>query len=180
MINRKQNNKSSLYKKYLYEYAVHAVCCPLHVFERAATIDELAAHVAESWSVRLSVDVKRARNLSGEDQNGLMDPYCNVSGIHIPSIEDNSTKNQFQPLMTNCKQGSCKSSSGTYSIDRTTTVSSNDDETLKSISYLTQVQPQTINPEWNEHFELYVVYFDLKFYTMLTNLNGFFYFAFDY
>ncbi|CAF3827255.1 unnamed protein product [Rotaria sp. Silwood1] len=55
--------------------------------------------------------------------------------------------------MTNCKQGSCKSSSGTYSIDRTTTVSSNDDETLKSISYLTQVQPQTINPEWNEHFE---------------------------
>ncbi|CAF5108480.1 unnamed protein product, partial [Rotaria sp. Silwood1] len=57
--------------KYLYEYAVHAVCCPLHVFERAATIDELAAHVAESWSVRLSVDVKRARNLSGEDQNGL-------------------------------------------------------------------------------------------------------------
>ncbi|CAF3737359.1 unnamed protein product [Rotaria sp. Silwood1] len=159
-------------RKYLYEYAVHAVCCPLHVFERAATIDELAAHVAEnkqkydqalkmdSWSVRLSVDVKRARNLSGEDQNVI--------------------RNQFQPLMTNCKQGSCKSSSGTYSIDRTTTVSSNDDETLKSISYLTQVQPQTINPEWNEHFELYVVYFDLKFYTMLTNLNGFFYFAFDY
>ncbi|CAF3844274.1 unnamed protein product [Rotaria sp. Silwood1] len=33
--------------KYLYEYALHAVCCPLHLFERAATIDELAAHVAE-------------------------------------------------------------------------------------------------------------------------------------
>ncbi|CAF3774255.1 unnamed protein product [Rotaria sp. Silwood1] len=74
--------------------------------------------------------------------------------------------------MTNYRQGSRRSSGGTYSIDRSTTVSSNDIKTLKSISYLTRVQPQTINPEWNEHFELYVVYIDLEFYTMLTNLNG--------
>ncbi|CAF5119557.1 unnamed protein product, partial [Rotaria sp. Silwood1] len=73
----------------LYEYTLNAVCSPLHVFERGATTNELATHVAElfnvdpeeheekyiqaikmdSWSVTLSVDVKRARNLPGEDQN---------------------------------------------------------------------------------------------------------------
>ncbi|CAF3987668.1 unnamed protein product [Rotaria sordida] len=75
----------------LYEYALHAVCSPFRVAESGATKDQLAAHVAELFNVNpeeheqkymralklqpcsivLFVDVKKARNLLGEDQNGL-------------------------------------------------------------------------------------------------------------
>ncbi|CAF4735928.1 unnamed protein product, partial [Rotaria sp. Silwood1] len=161
----------------LYEYTLNAVCSPLHVFERGATTNELATHVAElfnvdpeeheekyiqaikmdSWSVTLSVDVKRARNLPGEDQNGLRDLYCEVSVIHIPSTEDDSiTKHQVQSLVTNYSQRSWLMSSRRNAKDSSTTVSLNNDKTLKTITYCTEVQPQTTNPEWNEHFDLQI------------------------
>ncbi|CAF4770371.1 unnamed protein product, partial [Rotaria sp. Silwood1] len=161
----------------LYEYTLNAVCSPLHVFERGTTTNELAAHVAklfnvdpeeheeqyiqaikmDSWSVSLSVDVKRARNLPGEDQNGLRDLYCEVSVIHIPSTEDDSiTKHQVQSLVTNYSQRSWLMSSRRNAKDSSTTVSLNNDKTLKTITYCTEVQPQTTNPEWNEHFDLQI------------------------
>ncbi|CAF1256747.1 unnamed protein product [Rotaria sp. Silwood1] len=164
-----ENKTGNPVEKSLYEYALHALCCPLYVVEQTATIDELAAHVAklfnvdpkehkqkfiqalkrDSWSAILSVDVKRAHNLSGST-----DPYCKLSVIRISSIQNNPTTiNQQKSLMTNHKQIDHTSSNGTDSTDLSSKLSSNDSKKLKSISYLTQVQRETINPEWNEHFE---------------------------
>jgi hypothetical protein len=33
-------------------------------------------------------------------------------------------------------------------------ISSDRNKTLSTITYSTGIQPKTINPEWNEHFEL--------------------------
>ncbi|UJR27967.1 hypothetical protein I4U23_009225 [Adineta vaga] len=95
----------------LYEYALRAVCSPLHVIEPGITSDQLATHIAKLFNIDpeehemkymrplkaqpcpviLFVDVKRARNLPGEDQNGLSDPYCKVSVVYTPSKGDSSS-----------------------------------------------------------------------------------------
>ncbi|CAF1360717.1 unnamed protein product, partial [Rotaria sordida] len=200
------NKRSNLIERRLYEYALHAVCSPFRVAESGATKDQLAAHVAELFNVNpeeheqkymralklqpcsivLFVDVKKARNLLGEDQNGLSDPYCKVSVIHVPNNEDDSnaltsssssissssstsrskrssslfsratassSKNISKPLTITHSRRSDKSSSRSRSADCSSIASSNNSETLKSIVYCTKVQPKTINPEWNEHFE---------------------------
>jgi len=41
------------------------------------------------------------------------------------------------------------------SIDRLQTLADKN-KGLNTVIYRTEVQPKTINPEWNEHFELYV------------------------
>ncbi|CAF4366699.1 unnamed protein product, partial [Rotaria sp. Silwood2] len=197
---------SKIYSR-LYEYTLHAVCSPLHVIAPKATRNQLAAYVAElfnvdpeehkekymraleidSWSVVLCVDVKKARNLLGRNRNeGLSNPYCEVSLVHISSIEDDSNElisspsaapSSIKPTCLRLDQSlpSCggaspskkklklpaiknsrRSSKGSIpgrSIDILSTVSSNDGETDKGFIYCTEVQPKTINPEWNEHFE---------------------------
>ncbi|CAF0823207.1 unnamed protein product [Rotaria sp. Silwood1] len=190
----------------LYEYTLHAVCSPLHVIEQGATNEQLAAHVAglfnvdpeeqeqkymralklEPCSVVLSVNVKKARNLPGEDQNGLSDPYCKVSVIHLPGKQDDSneltsssssisaspspnrprrspslfscasassSKKKLKSVKTKSSQRSSKINSRRHSTDHASVPLSNKSKTLKSVIYRTQVRPQTINPEWNEHFE---------------------------
>ncbi|CAF2816407.1 unnamed protein product [Rotaria sp. Silwood2] len=106
------NKRSNFVERRLYEYTLHAVCSPLHVIEPGATSDQLAAHVAklfnvdpeeheqkymralklEPCSIVLCVDVKKARDLLGEDRNGFSDPYCEVSVINIPSKQDDSNE----------------------------------------------------------------------------------------
>ncbi|CAF4332998.1 unnamed protein product [Rotaria sp. Silwood2] len=106
------NKRSNFVERRLYEYTLHAVCSPLHVIEPGATSDQLAAHVAELFnvdpeehgqkymralklepcSIVLCVDVKKARDLLGEDRNGFSDPYCEVSVINIPSKQDDSNE----------------------------------------------------------------------------------------
>ncbi|CAF1432139.1 unnamed protein product, partial [Rotaria sordida] len=146
----------------------------------------LKVHFKLPCSIVLFVDVKKARNLLGEDQNGLSDPYCKVSVIHVPNNEDDSnaltsssssissssstsrskrssslfsratassSKNISKPLTITHSRRSDKSSSRSRSADCSSIASSNNSETLKSIVYCTKVQPKTINPEWNEHFE---------------------------
>ncbi|CAF4990212.1 unnamed protein product, partial [Rotaria sp. Silwood1] len=193
-------------KRRLYEYTLHAVCSPLHVIEQGATNEQLAAHVAglfnvdpeeqeqkymralklEPCSVVLSVNVKKARNLPGEDQNGLSDPYCKVSVIHLPGKQDDSneltsssssisaspspnrprrspslfscasassSKKKLKSVKTKSSQRSSKINSRRHSTDHASVPLSNKSKTLKSVIYRTQVRPQTINPEWNEHFE---------------------------
>ncbi|CAF4400765.1 unnamed protein product [Rotaria sp. Silwood2] len=197
----------------LYEYTLHAVCSPLHVIAPKATRNQLAAYVAElfnvdpeehkekymraleidSWSVILCVDVKKARNLLGRDQNGLSDPYCEVRATHVhndqdhsdelissssatsPSTSPSTSPNRLQrePSLLSSGSASCmltskkklkssttkdsrrgtKSSSLRRTINRSSTVSSNDGEAHKGFIYCTEVQPKTTNPEWNEHFE---------------------------
>ncbi|CAF1528076.1 unnamed protein product [Rotaria magnacalcarata] len=104
------NKRSNLVERRLYEYTLHAVTSPLYTIESNRTSDQLATHVAklfnvdpeeheqkymqaikkEPCSVVLLVDVKQARDLRGEDQNGLSDPYCEITVVNIPSHHENS------------------------------------------------------------------------------------------
>lgn len=45
-------------------------------------------------------------------------------------------------------------SSRRRSMDRSISSSADKNKTLNTVSYRTEVRPKTINPEWNEHFEL--------------------------
>ncbi|CAF3534518.1 unnamed protein product [Adineta steineri] len=185
----------------LYEYALHAVYSTLHVIEPGATRDQLADHIAklfnidpeehetkykrtlkaQACSVTLFVDVKKARDLLGEDENGLSDPYCKVSVVSVPNKSENlndmtiatsylTSPDSPIPIKRSRSFFSCiappsrpksKSSTGVNkqrksrktSKDHTSAMSTERRKTLPKLIFRTDVRPKTINPEWNEHFE---------------------------
>jgi hypothetical protein len=167
--------------------------------------------------VVLFVDVKKARDLPGEDQNGLLyymllifhinlllltkglsDPYCKVSVVYTPSNPDDtngliSNLQSISPpstptLSRHASLFSCASSSrmsikksfpqnflfllaskikmksrlsflsrrsSKSSIRRRSSLGSiGNGKVLSTVTYRTAIRPKTINPEWNEHFEL--------------------------
>ncbi len=62
-------------------------------------------------------------------------------------------------LLINILTSKDKSSSSSLfnrrrSIDRTQKISTDKNKSLNTVTYRTEVRPKTINPEWNEHFEL--------------------------
>ncbi|CAM4903671.1 unnamed protein product [Rotaria socialis] len=108
--NRRVTGDQPTFERRLYEYTLHAVTSPLYTTESNRTSDQLATHVAKLFNVDpeeheqkymqaikkepcgvvLLVDVKQARDLRGEDQNGLSDPYCEITVVNIPSHHKNS------------------------------------------------------------------------------------------
>ncbi|CAF4766409.1 unnamed protein product, partial [Rotaria sp. Silwood2] len=63
------------------------------------------------------------------------------------------SKNKLKLLRAKSSQPSSKSSSRRHSLDHLSVTLSNKNKALKSVIYRTEVQPKTINPEWNVHFE---------------------------
>ena len=58
------------------------------------------------------------------------------------------------PSTKSSRQSSMSSADRRRSTDRSSATSSNKSKASSAITYRTEVRPKTINPEWNEHFEL--------------------------
>ncbi|CAF0826106.1 unnamed protein product [Adineta ricciae] len=207
------NKKSNLVERRLYEYALRAVCSPLHVIEPGMTSDQLTTHIAKLFNVDLEehemkymralraqtcpvilfVDVKKARNLPGEDQNGLSDPYCKVSVVYssrkgetsgekgvsssyLSSDESPPRMKRSRSLFFSCAASPSKtkvknsstlrtprSSRRKPSKDHTAAMASDKSRSLSTVTYRTEVCPETLNPEWNEHFEFEIENIDEQF-----------------
>ena len=66
-----------------------------------------------------------------------------------------ASKNPPKTPSAKSSQRSSMSSTGRRrSADRSSATSSNKSKASSAITYRTEVRPKTINPEWNEHFEL--------------------------
>jgi hypothetical protein len=65
-----------------------------------------------------------------------------------------ASKNKIKtPTLTRDRRNS-KTSIRRRSADGLSTIATDKNKQLITVTYRTEVRPKTINPEWNEHFEL--------------------------
>ena len=74
--------------------------------------------------------------------------YLNQLLLHHYFILASKNKQKSSKLKTS------QENNRTRSLDRSSSRSPNKSNTVKKVTYHTEVKPKTINPEWNEHFEL--------------------------
>ncbi|CAF4819217.1 unnamed protein product, partial [Rotaria sp. Silwood2] len=99
-----------------------------------------------------------------DDSNELTSSSSSISASTSPNrskrcpflfscASGSCSKNKLKLLRAKSSQPSSKSSSRRHSLDHLSVTLSNKNKALKSVIYRTEVQPKTINPEWNVHFE---------------------------